>query len=181
MRFDGKGVYIRPLSLADSQDLLDLRIKNREFLEPLEPARNDRFFTLEVQRELIELATKDWEIDRAFAFGIFDRSSNEMIGRVALSNVVRSAWQNATLGYFVAESHTGRGVASEAVHLCVDFAFKHARLHRVQAGTMVDNDASAAVLRKNGFRFEGLSPRYLKINGQWEDHHLYAITAEDWL
>jgi ribosomal-protein-alanine N-acetyltransferase len=44
---------------------------------------------------------------------------------------------------------------------------------------MVHNGASARVLLKNGFRYEGRSPRYLKIAGAWEDHDLYAITTED--
>jgi ribosomal-protein-alanine N-acetyltransferase len=35
------------------------------------------------------------------------------------------------------------------------------------------------VLEKNGFRREGFAPGYLRINGAWEDHLIYAITTED--
>jgi ribosomal-protein-alanine N-acetyltransferase len=92
---------------------------------------------------------------------------------------VRGAWQNATLGYFIASSHRGRGLASQGVGLVVGYGFEHAKLHRVQAGVMPRNEASAKVLLKNGFRYEGRSPRYLRINGVWEDHDMYALTVED--
>lgn len=179
MRLDGKGAYLRPLSLTDTNTLLRLRVANREFLAPFEPLRNERFYTLEGQREQIEASMSEWDSDRGYGFGIFT-FDEEMVGRVALSNVVRGAWQNTTLGYFVAEGHGGKGYATEAVRLALDFAFGSVHLHRVQAGVMPRNVASAKVLRNNGFRLEGTSPRYLKINGEWEDHDLYALTAEEW-
>ena len=59
------------------------------------------------------------------------------------------------------------------------FAFRRLGLHRVQAAVMPRNAASIRVLEKNGFRREGLAPRYLRINGEWEDHLIFARTAED--
>jgi ribosomal-protein-alanine N-acetyltransferase len=44
---------------------------------------------------------------------------------------------------------------------------------------MPRNAASIRVLEKNGFRREGLAPNYLRINGSWEDHLIFAITRED--
>jgi ribosomal-protein-alanine N-acetyltransferase len=43
------------------------------------------------------------------------------------------------------------------------------------------NDRSIALVERLGFRFEGYSPRYLKIGGRWRDHLRYAILAEDYL
>jgi ribosomal-protein-alanine N-acetyltransferase len=115
-----------------------------------------------------------------FAFGIFLLENDELLGRVTLSNVARGAWQNATMGYFLDREHNGRGYTTDAVKLAVEFAFAEARLHRVQAGVMPRNLGSIRVLEKNGFRYEGKSMRYLQINGAWEDHNMYAITAEEW-
>jgi ribosomal-protein-alanine N-acetyltransferase len=179
-RLEGRTVYIRPLDTSDAPELHRLRVTNRNFLAGFEPSRHDRFFHIEVQLSHIEAASEDWANDDGYAFGIFDRETDEMIGRVALSNVVRGAWQNATLGYFVAEVENGKGIATEAVGLTLEFAFKYASLHRVQAGVMVRNGASARVLLKNGFRHEGRSDRYLEIAGKWEDHDMYAITSEEW-
>lgn len=96
-----------------------------------------------------------------------------------LSNVVRGAWGNCTIGYFVDHGRNGLGYATEAVGLAVRFAFDHAGLHRVQAAVMPRNVRSIRVVEKNGFRYEGLARRYLQIDGRWEDHNIYAITVED--
>ena len=101
-------------------------------------------------------------------------------GLVALANVVRGPWQNATLGYWIDRSVVGRGHASRAVRLVLAYAFEHVGLHRVQPAIIPRNAASQRVAAKVGFRLEGRALRYLKINGVWEDHDIYALTAEDW-
>jgi ribosomal-protein-alanine N-acetyltransferase len=67
-------------------------------------------------------------------------------------------------------------LATEAVHLAVQFTFGNALLHRVQGAVMPRNLGSNRVLEKVGFRYEGFSEYYLKINGKWEHHNIYSIT-----
>jgi len=64
-----------------------------------------------------------------------------------------------------------------AVRLILPFAFDHLKLHRVEAACLPSNAASIALLRRCGFREEGLARRYLRINGQWQDHLLFAQLA----
>lgn len=120
------------------------------------------------------------EAGLAYAFGIFEAGTGALAGRVSLSNIVRGAWDNCTVGYYVDRERNGRGYATEALRLATGFALSDAGLHRVQAGVMPRNTASIRVVEKNGFRFEGLARHYLQINGVWEDHNIYAMTAEDW-
>jgi ribosomal-protein-alanine N-acetyltransferase len=103
-----------------------------------------------------------------------------IVGRVALGGVLRGAFQNAYLGYWVDEDRQNRGLMTEAVAAATAFAFGPAGLHRVQAAVMPRNVASQRVLEKAGYRQEGLAQRYLCIAGQWEDHLLFATTAEEW-
>ncbi len=103
-----------------------------------------------------------------------------VIGRVALGGVMRGAFLNAHLGYWIDVDHQGRGHTTEAVAEVVSFAFRVAGLHRVQAAVMPRNAASLRVLAKVGFRKEGESSRYLQIAGKWEDHYLLALTKEEW-
>ena len=72
------------------------------------------------------------------------------------------------------------GHATRAVRLALRFAFEHAGLHRVQPAIIPRNLRSVRVAEKAGFRLEGRALRYLKINGTWEDHDVYALTVEDW-
>lgn len=179
MSISGTKVSLRPLEVSDASALHDLRVRERDFLEPWEPTRTPAFWTLEAQRALIEADVRAAADDRAYAFGIFRSEDERLVGRVALSNVVRGSWQNATLGYFVGGAHGRRGYASEAVRLAVRVAFEDVRLHRVQASVMPRNSASRRVLEKAGFLTEGIARHYLEINGVWEDHILYAITIEN--
>ena len=170
---------IRLLELRDASDMLALSRANDAFLRPFEPAKPPGFLTIDAQRREIESGIRGRMSDKSYAFGIFDLE-DRLVGRIALSNVVRGAWQNSTVGYFVGREFNGRGHCTDAVRLVLEFAFEDAGLHRVQAGVMPRNGASSKVLVRNGFRFEGLAPNYLRINGRWEDHHIYAITSERW-
>jgi ribosomal-protein-alanine N-acetyltransferase len=102
---------------------------------------------------------------------------SELVGRIALSQIFRGIFQNAYLGYSIAERWNGQGLATEAVGVVMDFAFGDLGLHRVQAAVMPRNTGSIRVLEKNGFREEGYAVGYLCINGVWEDHRIFARTT----
>jgi ribosomal-protein-alanine N-acetyltransferase len=75
----------------------------------------------------------------------------------------------------------GQGLTGEAIELVLGFAFERVGLHRVQAAIMPRNARSLRVVEKLGFRREGFAERYLQIAGKWEDHVLFAMTAEEHL
>lgn len=180
MKLSQDQIYIRSFAPSDAEALHELRLRNREFVRPYEPIRPESDFTLQAVKAQLDGAIADFEAGKSYSFGVFMCEQDQLIGRTNLSNVVRGAWQNATIGYFLDQQHNGKGYMSEAVKLAVQFAFEHAGLHRVQGAVMPRNIGSIKVLQKAGFRFEGMSLRYLQINGVWEDHNIYAITAEDW-
>jgi ribosomal-protein-alanine N-acetyltransferase len=176
----GRLVAIRPFAPDDAQALLDLRMRNLEFFRPFEPSSVAVPATLAEQQTRLDAERADWEADRGYVFGIFRSPDGELVGRVALSNIARGAWQNGILGYFVDHDHTRRGYATEAARLAIRFAFDSAGLHRVMAGVMPRNDPSIKVLKAAGLRHEGTALKYLEISGAWEDHEIFAITREDW-
>ena len=53
-------------------------------------------------------------------------------------------------------------------------------LHRLEAACLPDNAASQGLLRKLGFHEEGYARDYLRINGQWQDHLLFAMLSGDY-
>jgi ribosomal-protein-alanine N-acetyltransferase len=160
---------IRPLAPGDARELLALRLANREFLAPFDPVRPDEFFTLEAQAEIARNAN-------GLKFAILD--DGELAGTISLSNVAYEAARSANLGYWVDAKRNGRGLATHAVAALVEHAFGTLDLHRLEAGTLVDNVASRRVLEKNGFELIGLARNYLHIGGAWRDHLLFQRTAD---
>jgi ribosomal-protein-alanine N-acetyltransferase len=175
----GDRVFLRRLEPSDAEQVLELRLANRNFFQPWEPVRDDSAYQLDGVTAELRVSVDLWEQDLGYVFGIFTIADEILVGGIALRNIARGAWQNATLGYWIAEKHNGKGYATEAVKLATRFGFDHARLHRVQAGTLLHNVASQRVLEKAGYRFEGVSLRYLRIDGRWQDHRMYAMTIED--
>lgn len=157
--------------------MLELLVRNRAFLEPYEPLRPESDFTIEGQRAAAAELASARAAGTVYAFCI--RVGGDLVGRLTLSQVFRKAFRNCYLGYWVGEEHNGRGYATAAVRMAAGYAFGALGLHRVQANVMTENPRSARVLEKAGFRREGLALRYLQIAGTWEDHFMYALTAEE--
>jgi ribosomal-protein-alanine N-acetyltransferase len=101
------------------------------------------------------------------------------VGQITVGNVIRASLRSAWIGYWVSSEVVGGGVATAAVALVVDHALSSAGLHRIEATVRPENAASLRVLRKAGFREEGLFKRYLDVAGAWRDHLVFAITSED--
>lgn len=175
----GTGIFLRPFEPGDAAELLSIHQANREAFDPFMPLRTEAYFTWDGQQAQIAADQARWEADQAYAFAICRQTS--IVGRVALSNVVRGAWLSATLGYWVDARAQGQGVATEAVKLAVRAAFEGLNLHRLQAAIMPRNAASLRVVQKAGFVYEGLAPYYLEIHGVWEDHQIFSLTRELWV
>jgi [ribosomal protein S5]-alanine N-acetyltransferase len=107
-------------------------------------------------------------------------SDDRIIGMANLSQIFRGNLQGAYLGFWGSAECAGQGYMTEGIGLVLGYAFKHLRLHRVEANVQPDNDKSKALIRRSGFRYEGFSPRYLKVGGKWRDHERWAILAEEW-
>jgi ribosomal-protein-alanine N-acetyltransferase len=181
LRLEQAPTAIRPTSVDDAAEQVELRRRNRAHTGPWDPDRDESFFSAAGQRLELDLDQRAWSAGTAFAFAVLAMDERDrLIGRVALSNVVRGPWQNATLGYWIDEGAGNRGHATRAVWLSLRFAFEHAGLHRVQPAIIPRNAASLAVAHHVGFRHEGRALRYLRINGVWEDHEIFALTREDW-
>ena len=103
----------------------------------------------------------------------------EIVGVVNLSEISRGCFQNCFMGYWIGQPYRRQGFMTEALRLAMDYAFDDLDLHRVEANIIPSNTASIALIKRLGFRLEGLSERYLKINGEWQDHERWALTREE--
>lgn len=170
---------LRPWALSDADALLSMETQHRDVLAPKSPLRDEIFYTREGQETRIQEDQDREARGVGYAFAITALGGEDVLGRIALSNIVRGAWHSATLGYWVDPAHWGEGIATEAVLALTTWAFQAIDLHRIQAAVMPRNLASLRVLEKAGYLYEGFAPYYLQINGVWEDHKIYSITVED--
>lgn len=165
--------------IEDTSDLVDLERANRGFLRPWEPTRDDEYYTVVAYRTSLAQQLERHAAGFALPLVIIDEDG-AVAGRISLHSIVRGALQSATLGYWLAESATGRGLASTALGELIDISFAELGLHRLEAGTMVSNMRSRRVLERHGFEQYGVAPRFLRINGVWEDHMLFQLVNDAW-
>ncbi len=164
-------VRIDPPAAGDREDLLALTRAGAALHRPwTQPPLDDAGFDEFLERS----AREDVE---ARLVRLCD--GGELAGVLVLSQIFRRNFCNAYLGYYGSAAHAGRGLMSEGLALVLDEAFGPLGLHRVEANVQPGNAASLALIRRAGFRREGFSPRYLKIDGEWRDHERWAILAED--
>ena len=171
----GQRTALRVVTPEDAAALATVLRENWDFLAPFEPERAPEHFTEQGQRDLIEELLAEHAAGRVVPQVILHGGA--VVGRITISGIARGPFQSGDLGYFVAEAVNGCGVATEAVARVVEGAFGPLGLHRLQAGTLLSNSASQAVLQRNGFERIGVARRYLRIAGSWQDHVLYQRTA----
>ena len=173
----GVSVTLRTPEMADHQAWAELRLKSREFLTRWEPLWPSNDLTRAAFRSRIKRYWRDIEDDLSYPFFIFSNETGELMGAITISNVRRGVAQMATLGYWIGEPHARAGHMTAAVDLIKAFAFQHLQLHRLEAACLPANRASIALLLRGGFEQEGMARSYLKINGLWQDHDLFACLA----
>jgi [ribosomal protein S5]-alanine N-acetyltransferase len=177
----GARVGLRPLGLGDFPAWARLRQASQDHLAPWEPLwPADEFERSAFKRRLRHYQSEQRE-DLGYAFAITAFPEDRLLGGISLSNVRRGVTQAAQLGYWMGAPYTRRGYMAEAVGAILPFAFQTLRLHRVEAATLPENAASIRVLERNGFLREGFARQYLKINGTWRDHILFALIADEYV
>ena len=154
--------------------------KNRDFLQPFEPEYDPDFTTKAYQKALLRQDRQMEKEDRGVRLWLFRKDDpHTAIGCVVLSNIVLGAFRSCTVAYKMDKDLLRQGYATEALSAAVELAFHGLNLHRVEANIMPRNAASLALTRRCGFTEEGRSPRYLRINGVWEDHiHMARLNEE---
>lgn len=178
----GRRVYLRPLNLNDFESWREVRRRCADWLTKWEPlAVRGQPDTVEDRQAFsarCSMRSREMQLGTSYSFGIF--IDGAFSGEINLNSVHRGAQQSAYVGYWIDEKHAGRGYMPESVVVIMAFAFEQLHLHRLQISVIPRNHASRRVAEKLGLRDEGIAERYLEINGVWEDHVRYAMTAEEW-
>ncbi|KAD3633166.1 GNAT family N-acetyltransferase [Arthrobacter yangruifuii] len=165
------GVRLRVAELSDADALAAAYRRNRSYLAPWEPQREDAFFTPAGQRAVLRTKLEQYAAGTEVPWVLVEK--DRIIGCITLTGIVRGPFQSANLGYWVDTERAGRGIGSAAVAAVVELAGSGMGLHRIQAATLLVNPGSQKVLARSGFERIGMAPQYLRIAGAWQDHLLF--------
>ena len=179
---EGRRVVLRPLRSDDFVEWRAVRERSASWLlkwEPRLPAgQPDPSQSSAAFAARCSARQREWQLGSGYGFGIF--VGPRFAGEINLSGLQRGPFQNAYVGYWIGEEFAGNGYIPEALAVVTRFAFEDLKLHRIQVAIIPRNTNSRRVVEKLALREEGIAERYLEINGVWEDHVRYAITAEEW-
>jgi len=118
------------------------------------------------------------ERDSEAGFLLKHIEDNTICGVVNLNIITFEALRSAYVSYFGVVGQTEKGYMKEGLLQVIRYAFDELGLHRLEANIQPQNLASIALVQSVGFQYEGYSPRYLKINGEWCDHERWALLED---
>ena len=160
-------VHIRHLKASDEKNFMANIRRSRELHRSwVQVPTSAKAF----QRYVQEMNTAD---DQAYV--AIRTDTQEMVGVVELQDIFRGDFQNAYLIYYGFAEQLRQGFIQNAVEQVIAKAFGQMKLHRLEANVQPDNLASIALLKACGFEKEGLSPKFLRKNGEWRDHERWAL------
>jgi ribosomal-protein-alanine N-acetyltransferase len=176
---EGEGVMLRAPVMSDFMEWATLRNLSRGFLTPWEPTWPADDLTRSAYRRRVRRYAEDIRMDQAYAFFLFRKSDDLLIGGLTIANVRRGVAQAGSLGYWMGAPYAGQGYMTAAVRAITRFSFSSLRLHRLEAACIPTNTPSVRLLERVGFKREGLARQYLCIDGIWQDHLLFARLDTD--
>ncbi len=171
-------VGLRPIALSDRRAWKEVRERNAAWLKPWEATvppgdsaapKTFRGLVRDLRRQAREM--------RALPFSL--TVDDKFAGQLTVTNIVGGSARFASMGYWIDQKYAGHGFTPTAVAMASDYALFEMGLHRIEIAIRPENTPSLRVVEKLGFREIGYAPRYLHIDGDWRDHRLFAVTAED--
>ncbi|WP_422021252.1 GNAT family N-acetyltransferase [Pyruvatibacter mobilis] len=176
---EGDGVTLRLPRQGDYAEWAELRARSRAFLTPWEPTWPADDLTRTAFRRRLRRYGRDVRDDAAYPFFVFSSRTGRLVGGCTLSNIRRGVAQTCSLGYWVGDPYKQQGFTGAAVRTLIPFVFDQLKLHRLEAACLPSNEPSARLLLACGFTREGYARNYLRIDGAWRDHLLFAILSTD--
>ncbi|MCK6481901.1 MAG: GNAT family N-acetyltransferase [Planctomycetes bacterium] len=174
-------LVVRPPGPSDAARVARYWRANEAFHARSSPVQREEFYTDAFWEERIPSLAAERRRGESLRVFLFDPREERVLGHASLTRITRGAFHAANLGYSLDRRAEGRGLMTEALRALLAHAFGPMGLHRVEANHLPSNRRSAAVLRRLGFRREGLARDYLLIDGRWQDHVLNSLTNREWI
>ncbi len=173
----GARVVLRSVGLRDVDGLFGIICDSREHLGKWLPWV-DFVQTIDDERHIVEQWMYDMQMRAAIHLCItFD---DELVGLIGTHQI---DWlnQRTSVGYWIGRERVRMNFATEATAVLLSYLFDNLRLHRVSIQAATENAASNGVIKKLGFKWEGLLKENERVNQCFLDHNTYGMTRSDYL
>jgi ribosomal-protein-alanine N-acetyltransferase len=172
--------YSRLATIADIPGIIAFHQRNDvQHFAPWNPLLPENFYHPEFWLTKVERSLVEFETDETLRLFTFLKSNNQLIATISFTNFVRGPFQNCSLGYKIDQQFQGQGLMFEALEKCIQYVFEQLKFHRIEANYIPYNTRSGRLLERLNFEKNGLAKKYLKINGQWQDHVLTSLLNPD--
>ena len=173
-------LFLKVLQQDSARSVLEFYKNNRKIFEPLEPPKDENFYTEKYQGKLLSAELKNFLAGKSVRFFVFAKDCpNEIIGTISFNAINRGAFHNCQIGYKFDKNKLHRGYATESVKKAVQIAIDEMNIHRIEAYILPDNIASVNLAKKVGFISEGMAFKYARLASGWHDHLRYVYIAPD--
>lgn len=177
-------VTLRPWRLADRAAWDELRRRNASWTGPWDSTRPrdsiDSPLTFAgMVRQFNRRARQGTMLPFAVEYLPPEQRRAVLAGQLTISGITHGSASWAQAGYWVDERWAGRRIIPTALALAADYCFFTLRLHRIEVAIRPENERSLRVVEKLGFRYEGVRPRYMHVDGDWRDHAMFALHVEE--
>jgi [ribosomal protein S5]-alanine N-acetyltransferase len=163
---DGSRVLKQALTADDVAAFIALAEESSQF--------HRRWIKLPTDFDAFERYLSGFDNENAFCFVVCDADS--IVGSVSLTGIEREPYHRGRLGFGVFEQYAKMGYMSFGLEYIIRLAFENLELHRIEADIQSENDPSKRLIKKMGFTCEGISQKFIRINGEWIDHERWAFT-----
>lgn len=160
---------LRPWRAEDADDLAAV-LNHKQVLDNLRDGLPYPYTRADAETFIAAMLAADPSKIFAFAIAI----DNKAVGSIGAFRQENIHCRTAEMGYYIAPSLWGRGLASSAVRQLCTLIFQHTDILRIFAEPFAENLASCRVLEKSGFQLEGIPRSNAVKNGVVRDMKLYA-------
>jgi len=116
--------------------------------------------------------------DTVALFSVVDLDSDEVAGAAQLWGIDLHN-RSGNLGVTLRPSFRGRGLGTDVVRVLVRYGFDTRGLHRLQLGTLADNEAMIHAAKAAGFTLEGTLREAAWANGAFVDEVTFGLLAAE--
>ena len=180
MRLTTKRLILRDFTDRDKESLIkninNIKVAKYMKLIPYPYTKKDAEWWINKCREESKKKQRT-----SYNFNIELKSQKGIIGAVGLGKIDKFNG-TTTIGYWLGENYWKQGIMSEAVKEVLNFCFNKLKLRRINISASPKNKASNALIKKMGFKYEGMKRKALKMKstGKIQDQNIYGLLKSDW-